>query len=90
MIFTLVEEHGLLTPNEAFFHRNPKPLGLGNLADKFGGIFGQFISTHFGTLSPFSMFSINQPLFLQKTKPSYPTKSQIFICDWDLNLAAKN
>ena len=31
------------------------------------GIFGQFISTHFGIVSPLSMFSINQALFLQKT-----------------------
>ena len=41
-------------------------------ADKFWGIwgiFGRFVSTHFGTLSSLSMFSINQPLFLQKTKP---------------------
>ena len=30
------------------------------------------ISTRFGTVTPFSMFSINQPLFLQKTKPLYP------------------
>ena len=32
-------------------------------ADKFwgfGGIFGQFINTHFGTVSPLNMFSINQ------------------------------
>ena len=37
------------------------------------GIFGRFISTHdFGTVSPLSMFSINQPLFLQKPKPLYP------------------
>ena len=37
--------------------------------DKFWDIwdiFSQFISTHFGTVSPLSMFSINQPLFLQK------------------------
>ena len=41
-----------------------------NWADKFWGIwgiFGQTISTHFGTVSPLSMFSIIQPLFLQKT-----------------------
>ena len=41
-------------------------------ADKFWGIWGisgRFISTYFGTVSPLSMFSINQPLFLQKTKP---------------------
>ena len=30
------------------------------------GIFDQFISTHFGTVSPLSIISINQPLFLQK------------------------
>ena len=38
------------------------------LGENFGGIwsiFGQFISTHFGTVSPLSMFSINQPLLLQ-------------------------
>ena len=40
-------------------------------ADKFWGIwgiFGQTISSHFGTVSPLSMFSIIQPLFIQKTK----------------------
>ena len=39
-------------------------------ADKFWGILGTIvgrtISTHFGTVSPLSMFSIIQPLFLQK------------------------
>ena len=43
-------------------------------ADTFWGIwdiFGRFISTYFGTVSSLSMFSINQPLFLQKTKPIY-------------------
>ena len=54
-----------------FFHGNLKLLGLGRRfgADKFWdvwGIFGQFINTPFGTVSPLSMFSINQPLFLQK------------------------
>ena len=35
-------------------------------ADKLGiwGIFGQTISTQFGTLSPLPLFSIIQPLFL--------------------------
>ena len=28
--------------------------------------------SHFGTVSPLFMFSIIQPLFLQKTKPLYP------------------
>ena len=43
-----------------------------NWADKFWGIWGIFsqcFNSHFGTVSPLSMFSINQPLFLQK-KPS--------------------
>ena len=59
------------------------------LADKFWGIwgiFGLFISTLFGTLS--TMFSINQPLFLQKIKPLI-SKSQIFLWDWDFNLGGK-
>ena len=51
-------------------------------------IFDQFIRTHFGTVSPLSMFFINQPLFLQKTKP-FISKSQMFIWDWDLNLDRK-
>ena len=34
------------------------------------------------------MFSINQPLFLQKTPPLHPI-TQIFILDWDLNLSCK-
>ena len=65
--------HGLRTPNEAFFHQNQELLdGQTNWADKvwgIWGIFGRTISTHFGTVSPLSMFSIIQPLFLQKTKP---------------------
>jgi hypothetical protein len=53
-----------------------------NLADKFWdicGILGRFISTHFGTVSPLSMFFINQPLFLQKTKPLYPNPKYLFV-----------
>ena len=50
-----------------FFFENPKLLDLGRqigLKTLGGilGIFGQFISTHFGTDSLLSMFSINQPL----------------------------
>ena len=75
-----------------FFIEIPN-FGLGQTiwVDKFWGIwgiFGRFISTHFGKVSPFSMFSINQPLFLQKTKPLYPT-TQMNIWDWDLNLGRK-
>ena len=43
-----------------------------NQANIFWGIFGQTISTHFDTVSPLFMFSIIQPLFLQKSKPLYP------------------
>ena len=42
------------------------------------GIFGQFISIHFGTGSPLSMFSIIQPLFQQRTKPLYPNLKYLF------------
>ena len=69
---------GLRTANEALFFSKSKTIGLGQTiwADKFWGIFGRFIS--FGTVSPFSMFSINQPLFLQKTKPLYPNPKHLF------------
>ena len=56
-------------------------LGQTNQADKFWGIWGIFcqtISTHFGRVSPLSMFSIIQPLFLQKTKPLYPHPKYLF------------
>ena len=71
------QDHRLRTPNEALFSAKSQTFGLGQTIweDKFWGIwgtFGQFISTHFGTVSPLSMFSINQPLFLQKTNPLYP------------------
>jgi hypothetical protein len=39
-----------------------------NWADKFWGILGQIISTHFGTVSP---LSIIQPLFLKKQLSRY-------------------
>ena len=86
------QQHELRTPNEAFFIKIPN---FWAWADKFWGIFEQFISTQFGTVSPLSMFSINQPLFLQKTKPLYPNPkclfgiAQIFFWDWDLNLGRK-
>ena len=68
--------HGLRCPsNEAFFHRKSNfwawAYNLGRyILGHLGGIFGQFISTHLGTIlwvyvSPLSMFSINQPLFQQ-------------------------
>ena len=56
-------------------------LGQTNWPDQFWGIwgiFGQTISTHFGTVSPLSMFSIIQPLFLQKTKSLYSHPKYLF------------
>ena len=75
------------TQRELFFFLKSQIFGLGQTiwADKFWGIFGQFISTYFGTLIPLSMFSINQPLFLQKTKPLHPHTKYLF-GDLDLNL----
>ena len=77
--------HGLRTPNEAFF------IEIQNVwvcADKLWGIwgiFGQTISTHFGKVSPLSISSIIQPLFLQKNKPFYPHPKYL----WDVNLGSK-
>ena len=73
------------SPMKPFFIEIP------NFGRQFGqinfGAFGVFSAnfTHFGTVRPLSIFSINQSLFLQKTKPL----SQIFIWDGDLNLGRK-
>jgi hypothetical protein len=51
-------------------------------ADKFcgiPGIFGRTISTHFGTVSPLSMFSIIQPLFLYKKLNLYIHIQNIYL-----------
>ena len=73
----------------SLFSLKPQTFGL---CRQFGqinfGAFGVFLA-HIGTMSPLSMFSINQPLFLQKTKPLYPNPeylSGIGIWIW----AAKN
>ena len=73
-------------PMKPFFLEIPFfGLGQTNWADKlwdiWGIIFSQHISTHFGTVSLLSIFSIIQPFFLQTTKP----------CDWnwDWNLGCK-
>ena len=83
-------KHGLRTPREFFFSKIPNFWAWADkLGPKFGGIlgiFGQFISTHFGTVSPLSMFSINHPLFLQKTQPLYPNLKYLFGMYSDLNL----
>jgi hypothetical protein len=69
--------------NEAFFSLKPGTYALGqtNWADKFWGIwgiFGRTISTHFGTVSLMSMFSIIQPVFLQKTMHLFPNPKYLF------------
>ena len=56
--------HGLRTPNEAFFHRNPELLGLGRQI----GQIGRTISTHFGTVSPFSIISTKNYAFISKSQ----------------------
>jgi hypothetical protein len=68
-------------PERAFFQKS-WTFGLGQTfwAKIWGiwGIFGMTISTYFGTVSSLSMFSIIQPLFLQKTKSLYPTPKYLF------------
>ena len=91
--FDLHSETGTTDTQREFFFRKSQTFGLGdtNWAEKFGGvcgIFGHFISTHFCTVSPFFMFSINQQLFLQKTKPLYPNPKYLFgIYIWIRDLA---
>ena len=67
----------------SLFSLKYQTFGLGQAiwADKFWGIwgiYGQFISTNFATVSPLSIFPINQPLFLQKNKPLHPNPKYIF------------
>ena len=77
---TEIKLNGLRTHNEGFFHLNPKLLGLSRQfwANEFSsiwGIFGRFISTHFGTVSPLSMFYrlINHYFY----KPLYPNSKYL-------------
>ena len=56
-------------------------LGPSNRADKFWAIWGildQTVSIHFGAVSPLSMVSIIQSLFLQKPKPLYLHRKYLF------------
>ena len=66
------QNHGLGTPDEAFFQQYSKLLGqFGRLAECLWGVsgvlFGQTITTHFGTASPLSIIFIIQFFFLQLT-----------------------
>ena len=63
--------HGLWTPNGAFFHWNQELLGLGRRIGQINsGAFGVFSAKQSAPILvqwvPLSMFSIIQPLFLQK------------------------
>ena len=76
-------KHGLQTPNKAFFHPNSKRFGFGGQIGQISlGAFGLFsaeLSAQiFSTLSPLIMFFINQPLFLQKTKPLLQHPKELF------------
>ena len=80
---TEIKLNGLRTHNEGFFHLTPKLLGFSR---QFGQInfgafgvpmFGRFISTHFGTVNPLTMFYRFKNL-------AFISQSKIFI--WDLNL----
>ena len=58
-------------------------------ADKFWGIwgiFGQTISTHFGTVSPLSIFPLFNHYFYKKLS----LYIKLFICEGDLNLGCKD
>ena len=62
--------YGLRMPNEAFFHWNSKVLGLGRQIGQINfGAFGVFSAKLSAPILVLSMFSMIQPLFLQKSKP---------------------
>ena len=69
--------HGLRTPRDNFFQKSEildlKQTFWAEIFEAFG-----VFSVHFGTVCSLSMFSIIQPLFLQKTKPLYPHPKYLF------------
>ena len=83
--------HGQWKPNEGFFSSKSQTFVLRQTiwADQFWGnwaIFELFISTHFGTVSPLPMFSINHYFY---KKLSLDIQIPNIIWDWDLNLGCK-
>ena len=71
----LLLDHGLRTSRESCFIKS-KNFGLGQTNwGHLGVFFGQTISNHFGSVSPFSN------IYTKKTKPLYP--------HWYLNLGCK-
>ena len=68
--------HGLWTPNEAFFHHNPKLL-----ADNFCGIWGMYFWPIWYCESPVHVFhesTMVDHYFYKKTKPLYPNPKYLF------------
>ena len=84
--------HELLTSRERFFSKILNFSAWQTFWAKiFRGIwciFGLTIRSHFGTVSSLSMFSIIQPLFIQKIEPLYPTPKILFGPQkiWDLTI----
>ena len=68
----IAPNHGLRTPRENFFFKNPKLLGLGRqiglkFFEAFLGYFWPNYQHYFGTVSPLSMEKCIGIFFLQKT-----------------------
>jgi hypothetical protein len=64
-----------------FFHQNPTLLGLGRQFGQINfGAFGVFLANLSAPIlvSPLSMLSTDQPLFIQKTKPLHPNIKYLF------------
>ena len=94
----VIPSHGLRTPNEAFFHQNPKLLGLGR---QFGQInFGAFGVFSTDLSAPILVLWVHCPCFplinlyliyTKKTKPLYPNPQYLFgIGIWIWIWATKN
>ena len=74
-----IQLHGLRVPNEAFFHFNPKVLGLSRQIGQidsweFGAFWADLSTPIFVLRVPCPCF----PLFLQKTTPLYPHLKYLF------------
>ena len=72
--------HGLRTPNEAFFHRNPKLLGLGK----------QFGQINFGAFGVFSA-NLSAPILVQWVPcPCFPSINHYFYKKLSLYIQISN
>ena len=81
--------HGLRTPDEAFFHRNPEIFGSDRQIGQINsGAFGVFSPNY---QHPFWYSESIVHVFHYSTIISivFISTSQIFIWDWDLNLGGK-